>query len=258
MGKKRNKKRLQALSKQKLVDTNASAPTLPMKVATNATPEDHNFYDKSQIRQRIAENLREKNVILEEKRVYEELTRKNEERLQKELQEKKKLEENTKKLEGQKEYFQEQEDCLQEKMQCLQELLGGKQKLVDTNATAPTLQMKVATNATTEDHNFYDLEDRFMAQRQIVENLRELLNQKMEYLQEQKVSQQVVFVDTKTVEIEEEEVTEMLQVHTHSEQASVKIHLDEFMETCSVSKPIVLKQQVYNEVNMEEEEIQDI
>ena len=52
MGKKRNKKRLQALGEQKLVDTNATA-------------EDHNFYDKSQIRQRV-EYLQEREELLQE------------------------------------------------------------------------------------------------------------------------------------------------------------------------------------------------
>ena len=73
-----------------------------------------------------------------------------------------------------------------------------------------------------------------------------------------KLSQQLVFVDTKTVEIEDEEIIEMDQVHTVSEQASVQIQLDECMEECSLSKPTVFKQQVYKEVNMEEEELKDL
>ena len=85
-----------------------------------------------------------------------------------------------------------------------------KQKLLDTNATAPTHQMKVATSATTEDHNFYDLEDRFMAQRQIIENLRELLNQKRESLQEQKDVQADVNKDKAILHIQEEQKLEYL------------------------------------------------
>ena len=53
-GKSRNKKRLQA-SKEKL------------EVATDAA-KDHNFYEQSQIKQKMAEILREKNELLEEKR----------------------------------------------------------------------------------------------------------------------------------------------------------------------------------------------
>ena len=60
------------------------------------------------------------------------------------------------------------------------------------------------------------------------------------------------------MEVQEEELDDMLHVNTTSEQATVKIHLDDFLETFSVSQPIVFIDQVIKEVNIEEEEVKDM
>ena len=60
------------------------------------------------------------------------------------------------------------------------------------------------------------------------------------------------------MEVQEEELNDMLFTHTVSEQATVTLHSDDFLETFLVSQPIVLNAQFSNEVNIQEEEFQDM
>ena len=66
-----------------------------------------------------------------------------------------------------------------------------------------------------------------------------------------------MFTDFYSVEVQEEELNDMLHIHTVSEQATGTLHSDDFLETFSVSQPIVFIDQVYPEVNIEEEEVND-